>query len=94
MKFEWHGTKASVNLRKHGISFNEAATVFADTLSHTFPDPDHSEDESRFLIIGMSETGRILIVSHTDRGEKTRIISARAATRKELNFYEENCQSP
>lgn len=90
MKFEWHGTKAAANLRKHGVSFDEAATVFADTLSHVFPDPDHSDDETRFLIIGMSEVGRILVVSHTDRGERTRIISAREATRKERNFYEES----
>ena len=90
MKFEWHGTKAAANMRKHGVSFDEAATVFADTLSHVFPDQDHSDDETRFLIIGMSEAGRVLVVSHTDRGERTRIISARETTRKELKFYEEN----
>ena len=90
MKFEWHGTKAAANLRKHGVSFDEAATVFADTLSHVFPDQDHSDDETRFLIIGMSEAGRVLVVSHTDRGAQTRIISAREATRKERNFYEES----
>jgi len=90
VKFEWHGTKAATNLRKHGVSFSDAATVFADILSHVFPDPDHSDDENRFLIIGMSETGRILVVSHTDREETTRIISAREATRKERLFYEEN----
>jgi len=90
MKFEWNKTKAATNVRKHGISFDEAATVFADLLSHTFPDREHSDDEARFLIIGMSETGRILVVSHTDRGEKTRIISAREAIRKERIFYEES----
>jgi len=90
MKFEWHGTKAAANLRKHGVSFDEAATVFADRLSHVFPDVDHSDHESRFLIIGMSQAGRILVVSHTDRVEKTRIISAREATRKERTFYEES----
>ena len=90
MKFEWHGTKAAANLRKHGVSFDEAATVFADTLSHAFPDQDHSDDETRFLIIGMSEAGRVLVVSHTDREAQTRIISAREATRKERSFYEEN----
>lgn len=90
MKFEWHGAKAAANKRKHGISFDEAATVFADGLSYVFPDLDHSDDETRFLIIGMSETGRILVVSHTDRGERVRLISAREATRKERNFYEEN----
>ena len=90
MKFEWHGTKAAANLRKHAVSFNEAATVFADHLSHVFPDQDHSDDETRFLILGMSEGGRLLVVSHTDRGEQTRIISAREATRKERKFYEES----
>lgn len=90
MKFEWHWAKAAANLRKHGVTFDEAATVFGDILSHVFPDPDHSDDETRFLIIGMSETGKILVVSHTDRGEHTRIISAREATRKERQFYEEN----
>ena len=69
----------------------QAATVFADSLSYVFPDLDHSGDETRFIIIGMSEAGRVLVVSHTDRGERTRIISAREATRKERNFYEESC---
>jgi len=82
--------KAAANKRKHGISFDEAATVFADTLAFVFPDQDHSEDETRFLIIGMSETGRILVVSHTDRDERIRIISAREAIRKERIFYEES----
>lgn len=89
MKFEWHNAKAAANLRKHGVSFDEAATVFEDTLSHVFPDSDHSDAESRFLIIGLAHTGRILVVSHTDRGENVRIISAREATRKERIFYEE-----
>lgn len=90
MKFEWHNTKAGTNKRKHGVSFDEAATVFADTLAHVFPDQDHSNDETRFLIIGMSGSGRVLVVSHTDRVENTRIISAREATRKERVFYEES----
>lgn len=90
MKFEWHGAKAAANKRKHGVLFDEAATVFADTLSHVFPDHDHSDDETRFLIIGMSESGRVLVVSHTDREERIRLISAREATRKERLFYEEN----
>ncbi len=89
MKFEWHGKKAAASLLKHGVSFDEAATVFADVFSYIFPDLDHSSDESRMLIIGMSESRRILVVSHTDRGEQTRIISAREATRKERTFYEE-----
>jgi len=90
MKFEWHKTKAASNLRKHGVTFDEAATVFADSLSHLFPDIDHSDDETRFLIIGISQAGRILVVSHAERGERIRIISAREATRKERRFYEEN----
>ena len=90
MKFEWHNTKAAATRRKHGVSFDEAATVFADTLAHVFPDQDHSDDETRFLIIGMSDAGRILVVSHTDWGERTRIISAREAIRKERIFYEES----
>jgi hypothetical protein len=90
IKFEWHWSKASANLRKHGVTFNEASTVFADVLAHTFPDSDHSDDEARFLIIGMSEIGRILVVVHTDRCDTIRIISAREATRKERNFYEES----
>jgi uncharacterized DUF497 family protein len=89
VKFEWHGIKAVRNKKKHVVSFDEAATVFADTLSHVFPDQDHSDDEDRFLVIGMSEAGRVLVVSHTDREGKTRIISAREATRKERTFYEE-----
>jgi hypothetical protein len=92
VKFEWHGTKAVSNLRKHAVSFDEASTVFADSLSNVFPDPDHSDDETRFIIIGMSEVGRVLVVSHTDRGERTRIISVREATRKERIFYEESCK--
>jgi uncharacterized DUF497 family protein len=90
VKFEWHGAKAAANIRKYSVSFDEAATVFADTHAYIFPDQDHSDDETRFLIIGKSETGKILIVAHTDRGERTRIISAREATRKERNFYEES----
>jgi uncharacterized DUF497 family protein len=89
MKFEWHWAKAAANFRKHSVSFDEAATVFADPLSYVYPDPDHSEDETRFLLIGISEAGRMLVISHTDRGEQTRIISARLATRKERSFYEE-----
>ena len=77
-------------MKKHLVSFDEAATVFADPLSFVFADLDHSEDEERFLIIGRSETAKILVVSHTDRENKPRIISAREATRKERIFYEEN----
>jgi uncharacterized protein len=89
MEFEWNPDKAVLNLEKHGISFLEAATVFNDPLSVTFPDPDHSIGESRYIIIGVSRFGQLLVVAHTDRGEKVRIISARKATRQEKKFYEE-----
>ena len=89
MYFGWDATKAAKNLRKHGVDFREAATVFDDGLSTTFPDVGHSAGERRFLIIGMSARRRILVVSHTDTGETTRIIGARAATRRERRFYEE-----
>ena len=89
MEFEWNPDKAELNRENHGISFEEAATVFNDSLSVTFPDPDHSVGESRYVIIGVSRFGQLLIVSHTDRGVKVRIISARKATRQERRFYEE-----
>ncbi|MBD1999541.1 BrnT family toxin [Leptolyngbya sp. FACHB-541] len=89
MEFEWNPEKAAVNLRKHNISFQEAATVFDDSLSVTFPDPDHSVGENRYVTIGMSKLGQLLVVSHTDRENRTRIISARKATRQERKFYEE-----
>jgi uncharacterized DUF497 family protein len=90
MRFEWDQTKAAINLTKHGISFEEAATVFGDPLSDTFDDPDHSADEQRFLIIGTSDRGRMLIVAHTDDGAAVRIISAREPTSAERKSYEEN----
>jgi uncharacterized protein len=89
MEFEWNPDKAKSNDEKHNVSFEEAATVFDDSLSVTFPDPDHSIGESRYVIIGLSRFGQLLIVDHTDRGEKTRIISARKATRQERTFYEQ-----
>jgi uncharacterized protein len=89
MEFEWNPDKADINLAKHAASFHEASTVFADALSVTFPDPDHSIGEERYVIIGMSESGRLLIVSHTDRENRIRIISARSANRQEKRFYEE-----
>ena len=88
MEFEWNSEKAVINLRKHNISFQEAATVFNDPLSVTFPDPDHSIGENRYVIIGMSRLEQLLVVSHTDRENRTRIISARRATRQERRFYE------
>jgi uncharacterized DUF497 family protein len=89
MQFEWDKNKAARNIIKHGVSFEEAATVFGDPLSDTFDDPDHSAEERRFVIIGMSEKGRMLIVSHTDDEETVHIISARELTRGERVFYEE-----
>ena len=89
MRFEWDENKAASNLNKHGVSFVEAVTVFGDPLSDTLPDPDHSLEERRFIIIGSSESGKILVVAHTDDGETVRIISAREATRGEIKFYEE-----
>jgi uncharacterized DUF497 family protein len=89
MEFDWNPDKAVLNFEKHGISFQEAATVFNDPLSMTFPDPDHSIGESRYVIIGLSRFGELLVIAHTDREEKVRIISARKATRQEKKFYEQ-----
>jgi len=89
IEFEWDQEKARANLKKHQISFYEAATVFGDHLSITFYDPDHSADENRYVTIGLSRPGKLLIVSHTDRGDRIRIISVRKATRRERMFYEE-----
>jgi hypothetical protein len=85
----WPLVVAASNLEKHGVDFHEAGTVFDDPLSTTFPDPDHSLDEQRFLTIGSSLSGRILVVAHTDRGEAIRLISARPATPSERRFHEE-----
>ena len=89
MEFEWEPEKATRNFAKHGVSFHEAATVFDDPLGMTYFDPDHSEEEDRFLTVGHSTQGRLLVVSHTDRDDRTRIISARLATRKERKQHEE-----
>ena len=89
MKFEWDPHKDAANRRKHGVGFDEALTVFADPLSTTFPDPDHSISEQRFLIIGMSAAGRLVVVAHAERKEGIRVISARLVTRRERRFYEE-----
>ena len=88
MRFDWDKNKAASNLAKHKVSFEEAATVFGDPLSDTFDDPDHSAAERRFLIIGHSETGKLLFVSHTDDGKTVRIISAREPTHGEREKYE------
>ena len=90
MIFEWDGKKATANARKHGISFREAASAFYDRLSVTDNDPDHSLDERRLITIGMSSSRRLLVIGHTDRGDRIRIITARLATRAEKRLYEED----
>ena len=88
MEFRWDPRKDQINQRKHGVTFHEAATAFEDPLSTTFSDPDHSADEERFLTIGMSRTGRIPVIAHTEYDEEIRIISARSSTPAEREFYE------
>lgn len=88
MRFEWDPKKAAANLKKHGISLQEAATVFGDPLAITFQDPDHSESEERQLTFGLSLRERLIVVSHTERNDLTRIISARPMKRKERVIYE------
>ena len=89
MRFIWDAKKASKNYRKHGVSFHEAATVFRDSLSVTGADPDHSIGEHRFVTFGISEKGRLLVVSHMEKDGSIRIISARLATKHERRIYEE-----
>jgi uncharacterized protein len=89
VEFEWDPAKAAKNLRKHGVSFVEAATVFGETLSVTAPDPDHSFGEDRYITIGRSGQDRLLLVAHTERGARIRIINARELTRSERETYEE-----
>jgi uncharacterized DUF497 family protein len=89
MEFEWDPGKAAGNLRKHKVSFTEAATVLGDYLAVTAPDPDHSGDERRYITIGLSSRGRPLIVAHAERHPRIRIISARKLTRNERRVYEE-----
>ena len=90
--FEWDLTKAKTNLRKHRVAFSEAATVFRDGLSITIYDPDHSDQEDRYITVGTSVAGRFLMVAHTDRSDRTRIISARELTRKRREAYEKEIQ--
>ena len=90
MIYEWDPEKAKRNLRKHGVSFEEAATVFLDPLAMTYPDPDHSNEEDREVTIGYSASQRLLFVSHIQRSNRTRIISAREATRRERKQHEES----
>lgn len=89
MEFEWDDRKASINEKKHGVSFNEAATVFGDPLSITFSDPDHSQVEQRYITFGISQTDKLIVVAHCDRETRVRIISARLMTHRERKIYEE-----
>lgn len=89
MDFEWDKNKAEANLSRHEVLFDEAITVFDDPLYIDFYDPDHSDEEERYIVIGKSQQHRILIVSYTERNNKVRLISARKATRKEREDYEE-----
>jgi len=90
LMFEWDPNKARRNLKTHGVSFDEASTAFRDPLSKTIDDPLHWEGEERFVLIGRSATGRLLVVVHTERGDRIRLISARSATKKERFKHEEN----
>jgi uncharacterized protein len=89
MKLEWDPRKAKSNLTKHGVSFEEAATALSDPMAATGADPDHSIAEDRYVTFGVSERGRLLVVSHTEEGETIRIISARTASKGERELYEE-----
>ena len=90
MEFEWDDAKAETNERKHGVAFPEAATAFADPLAAIFPDPAYSDDESRELLVGYSDRGRLLIVSFTERPPNLRVISARMASPAERRNHEDN----
>lgn len=87
-RFEWDPVKAEANLRKHGVSFEEARTIFFDPLARTMPDPQHSLGERRFVSIGMAKSGRLLVVPNAERNGRIRIISARGAVRHERRIYE------
>ncbi|MBI1966358.1 MAG: BrnT family toxin [Gemmatimonadetes bacterium] len=89
LRFTWNHRKAAANARKHGVTFREASSAFADPLSITVADPEHSSSEERFVLIGLSHRGRLLVVAHTERGDTIRIINARPATRHERRTYEE-----
>ena len=89
LRYTWDSVKAATNLRRHRVSFTEAAAAFADPRSITIPDPDHSLNEERFVLIGRSDRDRLLVVVHTERGDLVRIISARPPSRRERNNYEE-----
>jgi uncharacterized protein len=87
--FEWDTEKAAANAEKHGVTFDEASTVFGDPLAILIPDPDHSVAKERYVLLGMSSRHRLLVVAHAERPPRTRMISARRATRKERRTYEE-----
>ncbi len=87
--FEWDEDKSKLNVRKHGLSFEEGKTVFNDPFAITIGDPDHSDDESRYIDIGLSSKGKLLVVWYTDRNENIRLIGCRKATRSERKAYEE-----
>lgn len=89
LTFAWDRRKASSNLTKHGVSFEEAVTAFEDPLSLTIPDPGHSEAESRYVLLGATHQNRLVAVVHTESGDIIRIVSARMATRRERRDYEE-----
>ena len=89
LRFTWDPEKAAANLRKHGVGFPEAVTAFGDPLAISIPDPEHSVAEKRWLLLGTSSAGRILVVAHTDRRDEIRMISARLATKRERRSYEE-----
>lgn len=89
LSFEWDNNKRRSNLAKHGVAFEEASTVFGDPLSRTIPDPLHSKEEDRFIIVGASEAGKLFVVVFTERGDTIRIISSRRASRAERKAYEE-----
>lgn len=85
--FEWNAARAALNLKKHGVGFDEATTVFADGDAINLPDPMHSHAELRFVLLGKSRSGRVLVVCYTERGPRTRLISGRSANRKERRQY-------
>ncbi len=89
LNFVWDREKAAANLSKHGVDFEDALTAFDDPLSVTIPDPDHSQGEERFLLVGYSRAARLLVIAHLERGNEIRLINARPATRRERQKYEE-----
>ncbi len=90
LKFEWDRRKSILNIKKHGVSFEDAATAFGDPLSVTIHDPKHSNDEDRFLLLGETQDKKLVVVAHTDRKDTIRLINARPATRQERKDYEKS----